>query len=283
MTYRRVVVIAGLVITAVSVGFGWYVWDVTWPTGTRKLEWFGQLGDSFGLLNAAFSGLALVGILVTLHLQRKELSEAREIAQRQRFEGSFFRLLDFYQHNLNEIRVTDNNSGTRFEGLNALNFLLKRLNGVLAPYSKYFNNEATRPLFEMNLYQETQWTLTPQGRYLGTLESLLDLIEREIHEPQIRIHYQNIVASQLTVAEVRYIFYRCLVGEKGYKLRDLVHRAFLSTSHSLTLCIPASHKNVYEKIHGVTIPYSKPKPVLPQSRSKFKKLKARLKKQGLYP
>ncbi len=46
----------------------------------------GQLGDSFGSLNALFSGLALAGIIFTILLQRRELSMQREELKLQRNE-----------------------------------------------------------------------------------------------------------------------------------------------------------------------------------------------------
>lgn len=41
-----------------------------------------EFGDSFGFINAVVSGLALAGVLLTLHLQRKELAEQREQLKR---------------------------------------------------------------------------------------------------------------------------------------------------------------------------------------------------------
>ena len=37
----------------------------------------GQFGDKFGAANALFSGLAFAGIIITLLLQRRDLSETR--------------------------------------------------------------------------------------------------------------------------------------------------------------------------------------------------------------
>ena len=46
----------------------------------------GQFGDSFGALNALFSGLAFAGIIYTIQLQRKELNYQREELRLTRFE-----------------------------------------------------------------------------------------------------------------------------------------------------------------------------------------------------
>lgn len=43
----------------------------------RPLEKSGQFGDSFGVLNSLFSGLAFSGVIITILLQRKELALQR--------------------------------------------------------------------------------------------------------------------------------------------------------------------------------------------------------------
>ncbi|MYF74887.1 MAG: hypothetical protein F4175_16395, partial [Gemmatimonadetes bacterium] len=76
-----------------------------WVTDHR-----GQFGDSFGVINALFSGLAFAGVICAillqkkeLELQRKELKDTRteirgqkETLQKQNFESSFFQLLGLY-------------------------------------------------------------------------------------------------------------------------------------------------------------------------------------------
>jgi hypothetical protein len=61
---------------------------------------YGTYGDAFGSLNALFAGLAFSGILVSIFLQSKELSETREELRgqknqmrRQGFENTFFQIL----------------------------------------------------------------------------------------------------------------------------------------------------------------------------------------------
>ena len=81
-----------------------------------KSEERGQFGDMFGAVNALFSGLAFAGLILTLILQRKELTlqrdeleqtrdefvEQNKTMKRQRFENTFFNLMSLHQH------ITDN-------------------------------------------------------------------------------------------------------------------------------------------------------------------------------
>ena len=64
----------------------------------------GQYGDSFGALNALFTGLALAGVGFTLYLQIREIRELEEkrVAEEEqqridRFEGIFFRQVEAWR------------------------------------------------------------------------------------------------------------------------------------------------------------------------------------------
>ena len=56
----------------------------------------GQFGDKFGAVNALFSGLAFAGIIITLLLQRRDLSETRSAMGHERFDNTFFQLLNLH-------------------------------------------------------------------------------------------------------------------------------------------------------------------------------------------
>lgn len=100
----------GLLLLSLGVFFIWLIalFSTNW--------WFGDwaksapFGDSFGAINALFSGLALGGIIYTIFLQKKELGLQRKelratreefkIQNRtlrlQRFESTFFNLLSLH-------------------------------------------------------------------------------------------------------------------------------------------------------------------------------------------
>ena len=72
----------------------------------------GQIGDSAGLLNSLFSGLAFLGVIVTIILQSKELKQTttelknqkiefekqNQTLKRQQFENTFFNMLSLQQN-----------------------------------------------------------------------------------------------------------------------------------------------------------------------------------------
>lgn len=79
---------------------------------------FGTLGDSFGILNSLFSGLAFAGLVYTIYLQKKELKETRDvfieqskIYQQQRFDDSFYKQLEIVISIKNELLKRDFGNG----------------------------------------------------------------------------------------------------------------------------------------------------------------------------
>ncbi len=72
--------LAFLHLTISSANFAW-----------NDLSMLGQLGDSFGTLNTLFSGLAFLGIIISIKLQRDDLKLQREELAMQRKEITFQR------------------------------------------------------------------------------------------------------------------------------------------------------------------------------------------------
>lgn len=92
------------------------IWGLTFFVLCMPEEKQGIFGDMFGAVNALFSGLAFAGLILTLILQRNELSlqrdeleqtrnefvEQNKTMKRQRFENTFFNLMSLHQN------ITDN-------------------------------------------------------------------------------------------------------------------------------------------------------------------------------
>ncbi|MDC6167431.1 putative phage abortive infection protein [Paucibacter sp. XJ19-41] len=78
-------------------------------TNAAKLA---QFGDSFGALNALFSGLAVFGVSLSLILQgreiasnRRELRRQRDLLALQQFEGTLFNLLNLHSSSTNSLEL----------------------------------------------------------------------------------------------------------------------------------------------------------------------------------
>lgn len=253
---------------------------LTWPVSEFSVAKAGIFGDSFGIITSLFSGLAFAGIIITILLQRQELSESREIFKLQRFEGSFYRLLDFYRKNLEDIKISDHQTAVTYYGIDALSFVCKRLSQTMQKYSRFLAEEEGRKVYENQLFIEIQKILCRQARYLGTLQSILELVERDMTTREQRIAYWNILQSQLTAIEVKYIFYCCLVADKTDRLRELIHRSTMVTGRIGEANLSKSHLALYQRVHGIELNHAKKSMVLPHDRSEIRRIKRNMRKRS---
>jgi hypothetical protein len=113
------IILGVILIGALWVG-SWFLIDLNIENPTNR----GTFGDKFGAINSLFSGLAFLGLIVTLlfqkeelELQRQELSETRKelegqkkefqeqnkIMRRQSFENTLFNMLSLQQEIVNKL------------------------------------------------------------------------------------------------------------------------------------------------------------------------------------
>lgn len=129
-----------------------------------------------------------------------------------------------------------------------------------------------RAVYEFQLLIEIQKVLQRQARYLGTLEALLALIDRDLQEPE-RFPYWEIVASQLTSVEAKYIFYCCLVAQPGDRLRELLHSSKLLRERIEQANLSRTHIDLYERMHNIRLISRRRKLVTAHSRAEYKRLR----------
>lgn len=73
-----------LIITGCWIGFGWILPRLLFS----KQEDAGTFGDSFGMVNALFSGLAFLGVIVAIWLQNRELQhQLHEFAEQTKLQS----------------------------------------------------------------------------------------------------------------------------------------------------------------------------------------------------
>ena len=111
-----------LLILLAVVGVWYYVWgwiDVHVTAGTPEEQMTiavrGQFGDKFGAVNALFSGFAFAGIIITLLLQRRDLAETRNAMGHERFDNTFFQLLNLHIDIAKRVTAKGRNGSEAFE------------------------------------------------------------------------------------------------------------------------------------------------------------------------
>jgi hypothetical protein len=230
---------------------------VSIPIEEYSIDKAATIGDSFGVINALFSGCAFSGLIITIIIQREELNESREIFKSQKFEDAFYRLLAFYKENLNEISIHDNNVNTRHKGVAGLSHQLRRLHTSIRSLSKHLNNDKQSEMYKVLIHSEIQKELIHQSRYLGTMESILSLILDDIASTKKRNFYVKMVSSQLTIHEVKYIFYRCLVSKTESSLVYFVNESKLIEMRIAEANINPQVVKLYNDTHGASFTFDK--------------------------
>ncbi|QQK58642.1 hypothetical protein FJD32_003460 [Shewanella sp. LC6] len=280
-------ILGGVVFVVASYAI-FLLW-ITWPISSLTIGQAGVFGDSFGIVTSMFSGLAFAGMIITILLQREELrlqreelketrleiSEQKKIFKIQNFNESFYRLLEFHKRNLSELSVLSDDA-ERLKGIDALRFLLGRLKKSYSSYGfQGFKNTTEDEKTEMAyaLFVEIQTTLARQSRYLETITSIFTLIESQLESQREKEIYLDLFASQLTVYEIKYIFYQCLVSDPNDSLREYVHNANLFSDRGPHIGVSNTHRDIYTFIHKIEIPKAKSKFHVPFDRKKIRNIK----------
>ncbi|WP_059019370.1 putative phage abortive infection protein [Vibrio coralliirubri] len=233
---------------------------LAWPINEISINKAGVFGDSFGILTSLFSALAFAGMIITILLQkeelglqrqeladtRQEISAQKEILRTQSFNDNFYRLLDYYKDNLSQVVVFDKENNQQITGVSALKYLLDKFSEKQREYKRYYNPHDAQlmKVFEYHLFIDIQQILMKQGRYLRTLQSLLSLVEERTQDDKSL--YWNIIESQLTVHEVKYIFYHTLINsDEG--LGRLVKCSGLIESRAPSSGLPKTHLYIFNQ------------------------------------
>jgi len=133
-------------ILFVFVVGGWIIYMDWMESRFGEMEQRGLFGDQFGGINALFTGLAFAGLIITiilqsqeLRLQRQELRETRnefiqqnETLKLQRFENTFFNLLDVHNKIVDNLKYRYPESGVfggsaTMEGRSAFRMMYRSL------------------------------------------------------------------------------------------------------------------------------------------------------------
>jgi hypothetical protein len=246
-----------------------------------------SFADSYGALTSLFAGLGFIVLLATIFLQREELKLNRqeleetrkEIAaqnktlKRQRFEGVFYRMIELYKINLKELSIRRfGKEAERLEGINALSYLIDRFNNEW--------NEKELPDFPAEAKMQVAFThalvrcarsvFVRQARYVETLNSILELIEKETEsDEQVHI-YRQILASQLTAYEITYLFYQSLITPDFSLLREMLSRSQAFRSRVEMLRVPDSHRKAWELLYHLQLPHRRAQYKTPMDQDQIK-------------
>lgn len=226
----------------------------------------GTFGDMFGGVNALFSGFAFAGLLAAIMLQKEELGLQREELEQtreelkgqkeqleeqnktmrlQRFESTFFNLIEILQDSISRIQLNGEIGRITFRGYY----------NILA--SNIISNFNATPVLETErkqafLKQLIKSFINNDGNgylvhYFGLIKGILNLIDTS--DIGDKYYYINLLKLQLSKYELSLILYFGLLDEEikisleRYSLlTNITNESLVSVGEKLTV---AEQKTFY--------------------------------------
>lgn len=223
--------------------------------GKPRMEDVGVFGDSAGLLNAFFSFLAFMAVLLTIYLQSRKDGHDKQNGARVLFEQEFFAMVGMLENIVAHLKFADNKP---VEDTKIVNELVKNLYGNFNTGNKddeklpepvvvegrevfkyiYTDREHYNLLQyvskEKDLRQSAQaqemcfdGTLDHYFRYLYRILKHIDKSELlgKLDEPEKeRECYAHLLRAQLSNYELLMLFYNGLLGENPQTIKTLIEK-----------------------------------------------------------
>jgi len=242
----------------------------------------GTFGDMFGAVNALFSGLAFAGIIITIYyqsfelkLQRKELELTRnemeltrnefvtqnDTIRIQRFENTFFQMLNLYNNQVESMKLTIESN--KYEGKSVFDGFRLELISKLRDELVFINREKIKQFFDFSDKDlETLNTIplenslkiynTIYGRnmnilahYFRTVYHILKLIHNTSGID--KSFYISIFRAQLSNSEQTLLLYNCLHENGKEKFKPLAEKYSFFQNINLSLLNNNNIINKFDK------------------------------------
>ena len=229
------VIVALLVAVALWLANLWYGYRIE---GANR----GLFGDMFGAVNALFSGMAFVGVIYAITMQRHEIAIAKaEIkytktildkqqeqlilqnneTNKQAFESTYFQLVRLFTEITNQIDLQKiGKSGTMVtKGKDAFPVFLDRFRKAYSPIEKtLYGGHDFDKSYEV-FYEEHN---TELGHYFRMLYNIIAFIDKS--DVENKNFYAKILRAQLSDAEVAILFYNALAKHGVKKFKPLIEK-----------------------------------------------------------
>lgn len=250
---------------------------LTWPISQISVSASGVFGDSFGPLTSLFSGLAFAGLIITIIMQRDELSLQRQelnltrdelsgqkkemhnqnITLRiQRFENTFFKMLELLEASRNDISfqipqrqscsgrdaiqkiygVFDDHYihswvNTDFHSKKVFTEQCRNIDGINEKYREFYSKQYGDDL----------------NQYFRTLYNILKLVENSDFLDDRKL-YTNLLRAQLSRYELALLFYNCISDYGNLKMSPLVKKYDL-LKHLDENTLPKENIDIWRKFN----------------------------------
>ncbi|TXT38999.1 MAG: hypothetical protein FD138_205 [Planctomycetota bacterium] len=246
-----VLIVALLVVAAIAIP--------RWYTAPKTAA---EFGDMFGAPNALFSGLAFLGVIVAILLQREELELQREeirqnrfelagqreqltlqneTFRRQAFEATFFQMLSLHHtivSGMNTVREG------KYSGRDCFWVFYSRLKDKLTTERFRERKPRTFQVMEeayIDLYDSIQVDV---GHYFRNLYHIVKFVDQS--DVANKRFYTNLIRAQLSSHELLMLFYNCVSPLGRDKFKPLVERYGLLKNMPTLGLFEANHVEWYQ-------------------------------------
>ncbi|MGR9249962.1 putative phage abortive infection protein [Rhizobium leguminosarum] len=191
------------------------LWSLNWVYGIYLgASAQGPFGDTFGAVNALFSGLAFVAVIHAILMQRYEIALAKEDAattkailddqsshletqianeRRRGFEDTFFKMLSLFNDITDSVPFEERRSGSTT--IHRGRYAIQMIVSDVMPRSLYVEHKLENyPERSAKFLENHQWALSHYFRNLESLFTFLNVsegIDREFYAAIIRGHMSD--------------------------------------------------------------------------------------------
>lgn len=229
------------------------------PSDKRtKIEDFGAFSDGAGLLNAFFSFLAFVAVLLTIYLQSKKDEHDKLNGARVQFEQEFFAMVGMLENIVSHLRFTEHNDDhstyvdekkieQAYNGSGLSNNNENNPHSNTKPtvvegrevFKYIYKDRKDKNLYsfvnvmaDLRLSSDAQdmcfdGTLDHYFRYLYRILKHIDeseLLNRLDNPHREREYYAHVLRAQLSNYELLMLFYNGLLGDHINTIKKLIER-----------------------------------------------------------
>lgn len=227
-----------------------------------------QADSSFDRLNTLFSGLAFWGVIWAILLQKRELALQRrelELTRRevrgqkeqleaqnttlkqQRFENTFFSLVNLLTNLVNSMEMTYTSLGEQItlKSRDCLAYFYREFQREYQLVQKKHPDSNMSDLCNLAYVEFARRRQADVGHYFRTLYNIIKFIASSDIEPKQL--YINLVRAQLSSSELALLFYNCLSSFGVQKFKPFVEEFGLLENMDRESLIEQAHLGLYKE------------------------------------
>lgn len=218
--------------------------------GKGFVDELGPFGDVYGALNTLFSGLAFAGLIISIRLQSKELSDTRaelkeqseqfkkqtEGLAKQVFEVTFFQLLKLYTESVDNLSFRESLSSEKVERMEEVGVVGRQVLSILSGRMEVWCHIERHDYYRKRINKYMDVFLSKYGRVveraIKTLNRLLTFVDRSDLSRKDKFFYMGLLTAQMSKDEMTLLFYYGMYRKSG--LEDLYVRSGILGSFELS-------------------------------------------------